>query len=159
MIKPKKGICIDCPENGIEKPLTAKRCFHHYWIHRAEVNAKKNAWKEPKRKEMKSFLDSAKQKKPIPKQSAKRKIENKEYTIKRLQFLAQPENQRCFIDGCNAKADTIEHRAGRTGSNYLDISTWAACCNYHNLELERNPELSQKYQLSKITGKQKLVKT
>ena len=32
------------------------------------------------------------------------------------------------------------------------------CCNFHNLELERNPELSQKYQLSKITGKEKLKK-
>lgn len=29
---------------------------------------------------------------------------------------------------------------------------------FDNLELERYPELSQKYQLSKITGKAKLIK-
>ncbi|AZB02351.1 hypothetical protein EG359_17275 [Chryseobacterium joostei] len=97
-------------------------------------------------------------KKPIAKFSPKRKKENRQYTIKRLQFLDQPENQRCFIDGCNNRADTIEHTAGRWGSNYLDESTWKPCCNFHNLELERNSELSEKYQVSKISGKQKIIK-
>ena len=145
-IKVKIGKCIDCGPDVKEKPLTAKRCFHHYWIHRDEVNsAKKTKVFEPR--------------KPIAKVSAKRKIENREYTIKRLQFLAQPENLKCFIDGCNSKADTIEHSAGRIGKNFLDVTTWRPCCNYHNLELERNSELSEKYQISKISGKQKIIKT
>ena len=79
------------------------------------------------------------------------------------------ENLRCFIDDCNKRADTIEHTMGRKGfaddwaiennvSLLLDVRFWKPCCNEHNLELERNPELSQKYQLSKITGKEKLKK-
>ena len=74
----------------------------------------------------------------------------------------QPENQVCFIDGCNAKANTVEHIRGR-GHGYfdawaeergirktLDQRFWRPCCLHHNLELERNPELSKKYQLSKL---------
>ena len=94
--------------------------------------------------------------KPIRKVSEKQEKLNKEYSKLRLEFLSLPENQFCFIDGCNKKANTIEHRSGRWGSNYLDTSTWAGCCWEHNLELENNPELSKKYQLSKITGKPKI---
>ncbi|SIR25087.1 hypothetical protein [Chryseobacterium indoltheticum] len=155
-IKPKRGQCLDCPP-GTENYLTAKRCEHHYKIHRALVNAEKNKDKLQKPK------------KAIPKVSAKRKIENPQYTIKRLQFLAQPENLRCFIEGCNKRADTVEHTMGRKGfadqwardnniSLYLDVRFWKPCCNDHNLELERNPELSQKYQLSKISGNAKIQK-
>lgn len=156
-IKPKTGTCIRCPDDT-EKQLVDKfHCQSHYWIYRAEVAEEK----KKKRAEMNVYLgkqEKPKVQKPIPKVSAKRKKESREYTIKRLQFLAQPGNQKCLIDGCNAKADTIEHRAGRWGDNYLDTTTWAPCCNFHNLELERKPELSQKYQLSKITGKEKLQK-
>lgn len=94
--------------------------------------------------------------KPIPKVSQKRKIENLKYTAQRIVFLGKPENQICFIEGCNKKADTIEHRSGRWGKNFLDESTWAGCCSAHNIELENNPELAKKYQLSKIHGGKKL---
>lgn len=107
--------------------------------------------------------------KPIPFHSAKRKIENPIYLKQRLQFLAQPENHRCFIEGCGKRADTIEHSAGKLGfyddwakdkgiTLYLDIRFWKPCCWDHNGELERNPELSHKYQLSKISGKEKIKK-
>lgn len=88
--------------------------------------------------------------KPIPKVSAKRKIENLKYSALRIEFLGKKENMICFIDGCNKKATSIEHRAGRIGSNFLDTTTWAGCCLEHNLELENNPELSKQYQLSRI---------
>ncbi|MEE6130231.1 hypothetical protein V2E39_22725 [Chryseobacterium arthrosphaerae] len=135
MIKPKIGKCIDCSSDSPEKRLIAKRCEFHYWQHRKKVKGS-----------------------TISKVSPKRKKENREYTIKRLQFLSQPGNQRCFIEGCNNRADTVEHTAGRWGKNYLDTSTWKPCCNFHNLELERNSELSEKYQISKISGKQKIIK-
>ena len=93
--------------------------------------------------------------KPIKKVSDKRKLEDIVYRSERIKFLSLPENQICFIDGCNKQATTIEHRAGRWGKNYLDTTTWAACCLEHNLELENNTELSKKYQFSKITGKPK----
>lgn len=92
----------------------------------------------------------------IPKVSEKRKIENLKYSVLRIEFLGKKENQICFIDGCNKQATTIEHRAGRWGKNFLDTTTWAGCCLEHNLELENNPELSKKYQFSKITGKSKI---
>lgn len=92
----------------------------------------------------------------IPKKSKKRIVDEAKYSVLRIEFLGKPENRICFIDGCNQPATSIEHRAGRWGSNYLDTSTWAGCCLKHNLELENNPELSKKYQLSKITGKHKL---
>jgi hypothetical protein len=93
--------------------------------------------------------------KSIPLMSKKRKIENAQYIVLRAEFLAKKENQICFIDGCNKKSTTIEHRSGRWGKNFLDTSTWAGCCLEHNLELEKNSELSKKYQFSKITGKSK----
>lgn len=100
---------------------------------------------------------------PIKKVSDKRKIENLKYPVLRIEFLGKKENNICFIDGCNKNADTIEHVMGRKGfaddyarenniSLYLDIRFWKPCCNAHNLELENNPELSKKYQYSKISG-------
>ena len=142
MIKQKIGKCSECEQSAPEQPLIAGKCQRHYWQFRS------TQWKKSEPKE----------RKPIPKFSKKREKENREYTIKRLQFLAQPENLRCFIDGCNNKADTIEHSAGRIGKNFLDVTTWRPCCNFHNLELERNSELSEKYQVSKISGKQKIMK-
>lgn len=153
MIKQKIGKCSECDLSAPEQPLIAGKCQRYYWQFRS------TKWKKSEPKE----------KKLIPKFSKKREKENREYTIKRLQFLAQPENLRCFIDGCNKRADTIEHLRGRKGfaddwarenniSLFLDTRFWKPCCNEHNLELERNPELSRQYQLSKITGKEKLEK-
>lgn len=93
---------------------------------------------------------------PIARLSGKRKKQEAQYQKLRIQFLAKPENKICFIDGCSRPANTIEHRAGRVGSNYLDTNTWAGCCWQHNGELENNPELSKQYQLSKIHGGKKI---
>ena len=106
-------------------------------------------------------------KKSIPKVSDKRKVENLKYLAQRIVFLGKKENKICFIDGCKREATTIEHSAGRIGfyddwardnnvSLYLDQRFWKPCCHAHNLELENNPELSKKYQLSKIHGGKKL---
>lgn len=103
----------------------------------------------------KCFYDWFESPEPIKKVSKKRNIENKEYSKLRLKFLA--DNPKCFIEGCNKIADTIEHSAGR-GKNYLNVETWKPCCLEHNLELENNPELSKKYQLSKIHGGKKMDK-
>jgi hypothetical protein len=93
-----------------------------------------------------------KAKKPLNPTSKKRGIEMVEYSKLRLIFLA--ENRICFIENCGKEATTIEHTEGR-GINYLNINTWKPCCLQHNLELENNPELSKKYQKSKIHGGQK----
>lgn len=95
-------------------------------------------------------------KKPIRKVSRKREIENRIYSRTRKEFLSLPENRICFIDGCSKPATTIEHTAGRIGSKYLDQTFWKPCCLEHNLELENNPTLSKKYQLSKLHGGEKI---
>ena len=99
-----------------------------------------------------------KQRKPISKRSAKGKIEDYTYSKKRKVFLSKPENQVCFVDSCCNKANTIEHTKGRIGKNFLDETTWKPCCLFHNLEFERNPELSKKYQLSKFHDGEKIIK-
>jgi hypothetical protein len=95
---------------------------------------------------------------PINKRSVKGKLEDYQYGKRRKLFLSKPENQICFVNGCQNKANSIEHRNGRIGKNFLDESTWAPCCIFHNLEFERNPELSKKYQLSKFHEGRKIEK-
>lgn len=168
-IKNKKGVCLDCPPGSSEKYLIAKRCQSHYKTYRAKINAEKKEEKEKAVEPDPEAENVVKKAKGINKVSKKRQKENRKYLIDRLQFLAQPGNQRCFIEGCNNRADTIEHTMGRKGyadqwardnniTLLLDIRFWKPCCNFHNLELERNSDLSEKYQLSKISGKKKIIK-
>jgi hypothetical protein len=104
--------------------------------------------------------------KPISKVSQKRKAINKIYETVRIEVLSEAKF-KCFIEGCNNVANTIEHTAGRLGfyddwardnniSLIIDKRFLKACCFTHNGELENNPELSKKYQLSKIHGGKKL---
>ena len=101
--------------------------------------------------------------------SEKRQRENRLYVGKRIVFLSKKENQKCKIKSqkCTHKATTIEHSMGRVGyadnwsrnnniTLFLDERFWIASCLQCNLELENNPELSKKHQLSKIHGGKKL---
>jgi alanine-alpha-ketoisovalerate/valine-pyruvate aminotransferase len=103
--------------------------------------------------------------KPIPKVSKKREQLNRIYEKVRIEVLSEAKF-KCFIDGCKNVANTCEHRMGRKGyadewareNNIpllIDKRYLAPCCNFHNLELENNPELSKQYQLSKIHGGKK----
>lgn len=95
----------------------------------------------------------------VNKISKKRKEDLEIYKIIREDFLKRFDT--CFIENCGKKATTIEHTMGRVGyaddwardnkiTLFLDVRFWEPCCLEHNLELERNTELSQKYQKSKI---------
>lgn len=108
-------------------------------------------------------------KSPIKKVSKKQAVLNGKYSVKRIQFLSKPENKFCFVNGCGKLATTVEHRMGRKGfaddwardNNIpliIDERFFAPCCLEHNLEFERNPELSNKYQLSRIHGGKKEFK-
>ena len=138
-IKQKLGICTDC-NDGKQKPLTAKRCLFHYQKFRAE----QNAWKKEKRAEMNGFLNEKKKPKPIPKISKKREKESREYTIKRLKFLAQPENMKCPITG--ERATEIHHTySGANRSRfYLDETTWIAVSRKGHLWIHANPVEARK---------------
>ena len=151
MIKVKQKICCEC--NQLSYIFSKGRC-------------KQCASKSYKKLEPKTIL---KINKPINKQSKKRAVEQLQYSANRLIFLAKEENKICFIEGCNRLANSVEHQRGRVGfaddyarenniSLFLDERFWKPCCIEHNLELETNPELSRKYQLSKISGKEKIKK-
>jgi len=94
----------------------------------------------------------------IKKQSDKLKKDYSVYLKLRKEFLSNPDNKYCFIDGCNRLATTIEHTKGRIGKNLLDVSGWRPCCWNHNSELENNTELSEKYQYSKFHKGKKIKK-
>jgi len=135
--------CYVCKNKFIPKYFLQKHC---------DNDVCKSKWRELVLEEKKQIDNNFRSKsKPIKKVSDKKSLQDIIYKSERIKFLALPENSICFIDGCNKKATTIEHRAGR-GINYLNKETWAGCCLDHNLELENNPELSKKYQLSKIHG-------
>lgn len=104
---------------------------------------------------------------PIKKQSDKMIKNIKEYSAGRKIFLSLPENKKCFVKGCKKNATTIEHTKGRQGFAddharendiplLLDERYWKPCCLDHNLEFERNPELSKEYQESKIHSGKKI---
>lgn len=78
-------------------------------------------------------------KKPIQKISKKREKESREYTIKRLKFLAQPENMKCPITG--ERATEIHHTySGANRSRfYLDETTWMAVSRKGHLWIHANP--------------------
>lgn len=148
-IKTKTEECTSC---GAIKQIYARgMCAFCYQKERNEVYAERQ-----KSKPKKAYS--------IPRVSKKRAVESRQYSKRRKEFLTS--NPTCFVEGCNKPANTIEHIRGRQGyadqeakdkgiTLYLDERYWRACCLEHNLEFERNPELSKKYQLSKIHGGEK----
>lgn len=128
-IKPKIGQCVDCPEGSSKKYLTAGRCSYHYKIHRSNVNG------GPKK---------------IAKRSKKGQKEDRQYTIKRLRFLAQPGNQRCPVTG--QMATEIHHMKGRVGDLLLDQKYWLAVSREGHRKIEENPDWAKEmgYSISRI---------
>ena len=147
--------CLNCREKFIATYFLQKHC--------SNVDCKSA---EKKYQEDIRSGTTVKNVKSIPKVSEKRKVLNKDYEKIRIEILVNAQF-KCFIDGCTNVANTIEHLMGRKG--FAD--QWARdndipllndrrylrpCCMAHNGELETNPELSKKYQFSKISGKPKL---
>ncbi len=151
-IKIKIGFCIECTDK-VEKPLTAKRCSFHYWNYRASLKPikikeiGKSDWKEAKRKEMNAFL---KTKKPIPKRSKKKIVEDLQYSVLRKEFLGKPENRICPITG--EEATTIHHKKGRLGDLYLDTRYWIALSMRGHETVENSPQWAKEmgYSLSRL---------
>ncbi len=102
-------------------------------------------------KKQKEAIKVKKPFKPIRKFSIKREAENRRYTIERLRFLAQPENQRCPITG--ERATEIHHKKGRIESLLLDTRYWLAVSRNGHREIEENPDWAkeQGYSLSRLS--------
>jgi hypothetical protein len=78
--------------------------------------------------------------KPIPKVSAKRKIENLKYSALRIEFLGKKENKICPI----TKQPTTEVHHTYCGKDrakyYLDVSTWLAVSRKGHNWIHDNPK-------------------
>ena len=107
MIKQKIGKCSECDSSAPEQPLIAGKCQRHYWQFRSKQ------WKKSEPKE----------KKPIPRRSKKKIIEDLQYSVLRKEFLEKPENKICKINGM--PTTEIHHKYCRKNraKYYLDTST------------------------------------
>lgn len=94
--------------------------------------------------------------------SAKRQAASKVYAEKRSAFLAaHPKCEACrFITGSCAinsqgvdmlanKSRDVHHTAGRSGTNYLDHTTWLAVCRRCHDWIHNNPALAREFGLLK----------
>ena len=149
-IKIKTGKCLDCPTGSPYRPLIASRCQTHYKTYRTKINAEKNP------KEVKA-------KKPLPKVSKKRAIENAKYTVKRLEFLGKPENRICPVT--KTETTDVHHKMGRIGfadswarmnniTLLLDSRFWLAVSRKGHNKIEENPEWAKEmgYSLDRLTN-------
>lgn len=126
-IKQKVGICIDCPSNSKEQPLTAKRCSTHYWNYRASLKPVK-------------IKDIGK---PIPRRSKKKIIEDLQYSVLRKEFLEKPENKICKINGMPTTEIHHKYCGKDRAKYYLDTSTWLAVNRDSHNFIHDNPKKSR----------------
>lgn len=136
-IKPKRGQCLDCPP-GTENYLTAKRCEHHYKIHRALINAEKNKDKvKPPQK-------------PIARRSKKRIVQELQYNADVKVFLGKTENKICPVTG--QQTNQVHHKKGRIGDLLNDQRFWLAVSPKGHSMIENNPEWAKEngYSLNRL---------
>ena len=110
MIKQKIGKCSECEQSAPEQPLIAGKCQRHYWQFRSKQ------WKKSEPKE----------KKPIPRRSKKKIIEDLQYSVLRKEFLEKPENKICKINGMPTTEIHHKYCGKNRAKYYLDTSTWLA---------------------------------
>jgi len=63
-----------------------------------------------------------------PQQKRRARLD-RQYTVKRREYLE--ENPACAAqipDLCTGQATTIQHKRGRVGADYLDVTTWMGAC-------------------------------
>jgi hypothetical protein len=79
-------------------------------------------------------------KKPINKQSEKRKVEQKKYRKIVTEMMAV--SDRCEIkqEGCTGKATGLHHKQKRTPKNFLQKTNLLRSCDNCNTWVENNPE-------------------
>jgi len=87
----------------------------------------------------------------IPSVSKKRKVENAQYTVLRIEFLSKPENKICPITGW--PTTDIHHKKGRVGDLFLDTKYWIALSREGHQHVEDNPEWAKEngYSLDRLS--------
>lgn len=82
-----------------------------------------------------------KEKKPIPKESKQRKIDNAKYRLLSKAFLIKYPKCQVKLKGCTIKAIEIHHDQGR-GIRLNDVSNFVAICrNCHNIVENKNMKI------------------
>jgi len=130
MIQTKLKVCAGCSE------------LKHIWKSHGKDKYCKDCWY------------SIEKPKNIPPVSTKRKVEMDEYSKKRELFLIANPICQAKLVGCTGKATDVHHTAGRTGDNYLKISTWLAACRSCHSWIELNPTEAKEMGFSQSRLKQ-----
>lgn len=83
----------------------------------------------------------AKRRKPVKRQSAKRRREIGIYTALSRNFLRDhPACAICLLEGGPVRrSKETHHTRGRKGSNYLDVRTFLAVCEIHHARIHAEP--------------------
>lgn len=131
----KLGKCPKCPQTMREQLLIGGLCQNHFSISvdyaDGNIITTADIYLIPTQDISSKVLRyKPKKQKPIAKVSVKRKEKNKEYKILSSYFLS--ENTLCLakIKGtCTQKATEVHHKAGRSGTNFLDTKTWLPICS------------------------------
>ena len=89
-----------------------------------------------------------KARKPLNKVSTGQKQRNRVYTTLRKIFLENHKICEAKLSGCRCAASEVHHKAGRIGSNFLNVKTWLAVCESCHKWIEANPDEAKKNNLS-----------
>lgn len=92
--------------------------------------------------------------KPIRKYSRKRQKDNRSYSTLRKEFLSEHPICEAGLKTCQGNSTQVHHKKGRVGENFLDVSTWLACCQWCHDVIELNPSLAKQLGLSESRLKQ-----
>lgn len=87
--------------------------------------------------------------KPIARLSPKRTKEKVTYLVKRKLFLIANPMCQANLPGCAGPSNQVHHKKGRTGENYLDMTTWLAVDDHCHKIIELNPILAKEMGFSK----------
>lgn len=77
----------------------------------------------------------------IAKRSKKRQRQEKEYLVKRKEFLAK--FPMCEFNGCEKEANTIHHSRGRIGGLLTNEKYFVSLCMEHHQFIELNPQFAK----------------
>lgn len=86
--------------------------------------------------------------KRLPSRSPKRTREEKLYSAKRIIFLSKNPMCQAHLQGCKGKASEVHHKAGRSGTLYLDEEHWLAVCDTCHKWIELHPKEARESGLS-----------
>ena len=115
MIKAKLKKCASCEQ------------MKHIWKSHGKEKYCKECW---------YTIDKPKSISPV---SKKRQVELDHYSKLRMVFLIAKPFCEAKIIHCTGNSTDVHHKSGRTGENYLKMSTWLAVCRNCHKWIEENP--------------------